>query len=142
MKTLYLSALSAVLALGLATATHAQTVVTTTTAAPAPVGAAVTADGSIVTSSGVVDTFAPGNHVIVREQTGPVTYIHNPNSAYVFKGVRLTPEQAQARIRAGLPVKVEYMNQGNTRVIQRVVLADDDDEVDDDDDLDDDADDD
>lgn len=111
MKTLLISTLAAVLSF---TAASAQ-VVTTTTETTA----------GLTTAKGTVTTFVPGQNMVVQETTGPVTYIHNPDASYVFKGIPLTPAEAQARIRAGLPVKVEYAPQGNTRVVKRVIIDED-----------------
>ncbi len=116
MKTLLISTLTAVLALTSASAQVGTTTTTTTTTSEAT---------QFTTANGTITTFAPGQNMVVQETTGPVTYIHNPNAAYVFKGVVLTPAEAQARIRAGLPVKVEYAPQGNTRVVKRIIVDED-----------------
>lgn len=114
MKPLLIATVTAVLSFGAASAQVATTTTTTTTQATA-----------LTTANGTVTTYAPGGNLVVQETTGPVTYIHNPDASYVFKGIPLTPEQAQARIRAGLPVKVEYAPQGNTRVVKRVIIDED-----------------
>lgn len=115
MKTLLISTVTAVLAFTTANAQVAATTTTTTT----------TENPALVSSSGTITTYSAGKNLVVQEQTGPVTYIHNPDAAYVFKGTVLTPAEAQARIRAGLPVKVEYAPQGNTRVVKRVIIDED-----------------
>lgn len=115
MKTLLISTLTAVLAFTTANAQVAATTTTTTTVE----------NPALVSSSGTITTYSAGKNLVVQEQTGPVTYIHNPDAAYVFKGTVLTPAEAQARIRAGLPVKVEYAPQGNTRVVKRVIIDED-----------------
>lgn len=115
MKTLLISTLTAVLAFTTANAQVAATTTTTTT----------TENPALVSSSGTITTYSAGKNLVVQEQTGPVTYIHNPDAAYVFKGTVLTPAEAQARIRAGLPVKVEYAPQGTTRVVKRVIIDED-----------------
>lgn len=114
MKTLLIGTLTAVLALTSASAQVAATTTTTTTEST-----------QFTTANGTITTFAPGKNMVVQETTGPVTYIHNPDASYVFKGIQLTPAEAQARIRAGLPVKVEYAPQGNTRVVKRVIVGED-----------------
>ena len=111
MKTILICTLTAVLTVG---AAQAQTVTTTTTTAPA-----------YTTANGTVTTYAPGKDLVIQEATGPVSYVYNPDASYIFKGIQLTPEQAQARIRAGLPVKVEYAAQGNTRVVKRIIVDED-----------------
>lgn len=114
MKTLLIGTLTAVLALTSASAQVATTTTTTTTEAT-----------EFTTANGTITTFAPGKNFVVQERTGPVTYIHNPDAAYVFKGIPLSAAEAQARIRAGLPVKVEYAPQGDTRVVKRIIVDED-----------------
>jgi len=54
-----------------------------------------------------------------------VAYTYRPPTVYSTPGgVVPTGEQVTTRMRAGLPVRVEYMNQGDARVIQRVVIED------------------
>lgn len=90
---------------------------TTTTASTTINGVAV--------SDGVVDVYEPGTRFVVKESTGPVSYTYGPKTVYATPGgVILTAEQVRTRMRAGLPVHVEYLNEGQTRVIQRVVIDD------------------
>ncbi|MEN3942303.1 hypothetical protein WJU23_13475 [Prosthecobacter sp. SYSU 5D2] len=113
MKALLISLASGLLTLG---GLHAQTAATTTT--------------TVTTSSGTLHQYTPGSTFVVKETSGPVTYTYGPEVVYATSGgTVLTPEQVQARIRVGLPVRVEYANQGDTRVIRRVLVEDDDDEV-------------
>lgn len=118
MKTILIGVMTAVLAFG---STSAQVVEQTTTT-------------SVTTADGTINTFVPGSSFVIKEQTGPVSYTYGPEVTYVTRGgVVLTPEQVRNRVRAGLPVRVEYMPQGETRIIKRVVINDDDDDDDDDD---------
>lgn len=97
--------------------------------APVVVPAPVPGGVAVVSSTGVVDVYEPGNRFIVREATGPVTYSYSPQTVYATPGgVVLTAEQVRTRMRAGLPVRVEYLPQGETRVIQRVIIREDDDD--------------
>lgn len=92
------------------TGVQAQTATTTTT---------------YTTSSGTLHEYRPGSTFIVRETSGPVTYNYGTNVVYATRsGTILTPEQVQARVRIGVPVHVEYAPQGETRVIQRVLVED------------------
>ncbi|MGV3663266.1 MAG: hypothetical protein ACO1TE_24045 [Prosthecobacter sp.] len=79
----------------------------------------------VVVSDGVVDVYEPGARFVVKEASGPVSYTYGPQTVYSTPGgVVLTAEQVTTRMRAGLPVRVEYLNQGNARVIQRVIIND------------------
>ncbi|WP_395737748.1 hypothetical protein [Prosthecobacter sp.] len=89
----------------------------------APAGSAVAPNTQIVSANGIVDVYEPGTRFVVRETTGPVTYTYGPQVVYATpRGVILTPAQVQTRMRAGLPVRVEYVNEGPTRVVRRVVI--------------------
>lgn len=91
--------------------------------APVPGGVAIAAPPGAVVANGVVDVYEPGARFVVRETTGPVAYTYGPDVVYATPGgVVLTAEQVRTRMRAGLPVRVEYINQGDTRVVRRVVI--------------------
>lgn len=112
--------MTAILALGAASAQVVEQTTTTT---------------SVTTADGTLNTFVPGSAFVVKEQSGPVSYTYGPDVTYVTRGgVVLTPDQVRTRVRAGLPVHVEYMPQGETRVIKRVVINEEHDDDDDDDD--------
>lgn len=114
MKTLLIAATAALFAFG-AAKSQAQVVEQTTTTT------------QVTSADGTINTFVPGTTFVMKEQAGPVTYSYGPEVTYVTRGgVVLTPEQVRNRVRAGLPVRVEYMPQGETRVIQRVVIQDED----------------
>lgn len=144
MKALSFSTLAIALALGTAVNLSAQTTTVVVpaspppvvTPAPVPAGVTVVAPaGSVVapgttttttrtiTSRGIIDAYTPNTNFIVRESTGPVTYTYGPQTVYATPGgVILTAEQVRTRMRAGLPVSVEYVPNGDARVIQRVVI--------------------
>ncbi len=104
--------------------------------AHAQVPAAV-ATVTTVTSDGTLHQYVPGTSFIVTEPTGAVAYQYGPQTVYATSGGQiLTAEQVQARVRVGIPVRVEYVPQGDTRVIHRVIVRDKDDDDDDDDDND------
>lgn len=109
MKQILIYAASGLLAFS---SLHAQTATTTTT--------------QVTTSSGTIHQYTPGSTFVVKETSGPITYTYGPEVVYATRtGTVLTPEQVQARIRVGIPVQVEYANQGDTRVIRRVLVDDD-----------------
>lgn len=89
----------------------------------APAGSAVVANAQVVSANGTVDVYEPGTRFVVRETAGPVTYTYGPQVVYATPGgMVLTAEQVKTRMRAGLPVRVEYVNEGTTRVVRRVVI--------------------
>ncbi len=91
----------------------------------------VNADGSTdttiktTTGTGTITEYIPGTTFIVKEVTGPVTYLYGKTVAYVTKsGKVITEEALKTRIRVGSPVSVQYVTDGNNRVISRVVIDD------------------
>lgn len=89
----------------------------------APAGSATVANAQVVSANGIVDVYEPGTRVVVKETTGPVTYTYGPQVVYATPGgMVLTAEQVKTRMRAGLPIRVEYVTQGNSRVVKRVVI--------------------
>lgn len=89
----------------------------------APAGSATVTNAQVVSANGVVDVYEPGSRVVVKETTGPVTYTYGPQVVYATPGgVVLTPEQVATRMRAGLPIRVEYVTHEGNRVVKRVVI--------------------
>jgi len=69
------------------------------------------------------------------ESSGPVTYHYGPSVTYkTSSGVEIPEAEVRTRIVAGAPVRVHCVQEGDRRVIQRVVLRDRGDKDDDDDD--------
>ncbi len=123
MKPLILNLAGAFLVLSAATALADEERTTTTTVTTQD---GVTTRETVTTSSsGTLTDYAAGTRFIVRETSGPVTYNYGNSVVYATRNGRiLTPEEVQARIRIGLPVNVHYVNQGDTRVIHRVIIDD------------------
>ncbi len=77
------------------------------------------------TSTGTITEYVPGTTFIVKETTGPVIYRYGKTVAYVTKsGQVITEEAMKTRIRVGIPVSVQYVLDGDNRVINRVVIDD------------------
>ena len=78
------------------------------------------------TTTGTLHEYAPGKTFIVKETAGPVTYQYGKTVVYVTKkGTILSEDQVRTRIKVGIPVSVDYMIDGDNRVISRVVVDDD-----------------
>lgn len=89
----------------------------------------VEADGSTtvktMTSTGTITEYVPGTTFIVKETSGPVTYRYGKSVAYVTKsGTVITEDALKTRMRVGAPVSVQYITEGENRVINRVVIDD------------------
>ncbi|MEZ0385582.1 MAG: hypothetical protein ACAI34_00845 [Verrucomicrobium sp.] len=77
------------------------------------------------TSSGTISEYVPGTTFIVKETTGPITYRYGNKVVYVTKSGKAIPEtEIKTRIRAGIPVTVDYDTEGETRIVNRVVIED------------------
>lgn len=88
----------------------------------------------IVSSRGTISTYDPGSSFIMTETGGPVTYHYGPSVVYRTSSGAVIPEaEYRTRFVAGAPVRVHYVQEGDRRVIQRVVLRDRGDKDDDDD---------
>ena len=75
--------------------------------------------------TGTISEYAPGSTFIMKETSGPVTYRYGKTITYVTKsGKQLKDDEVKARIRVGLPVRVEYDTEGDARVIRRVEIED------------------
>ncbi|MES2597620.1 MAG: hypothetical protein V4662_19895 [Verrucomicrobiota bacterium] len=122
MKTLLHSIAFAVLAAAFSVQAQSTTQTTTTT---------VNEDGTAsrttktVTSSGTLTEYVPGSSFIVKETSGPMTYRYGTKVAYVTRsGKILTEDDVKTRVKVGIPVSVHYGLEGETRVINRVVIDD------------------
>jgi hypothetical protein len=77
------------------------------------------------TGSGTITEYSPGTTFVVKEKSGPVTYHYGKKVTYVTKSGKEIPEgELKTRIRVGTPVSVDYATEGDTRVINRVVIDD------------------
>jgi len=86
-------------------------------------------DGStettVTTSSGTISEYVPGTTFIVKETTGPVSYVYGKTVKYVTKsGEVLTDNVVTERIKTGANVSVHYVMDGANRVINKVVVDD------------------
>jgi hypothetical protein len=78
------------------------------------------------TSTGTISEYTPGTKFIVKETSGPVTYRYGKKVTYVTKsGKTLSDADVRTRIKVGIPVRVQYVTEGEDRVISRVELDED-----------------
>ena len=76
--------------------------------------------------SGTITTFTPGTSIVLRETSGPRTYRFGKTVTYVTKSGKTLDENAvRTRIRAGVPVRVHYVGEGDNMLVDRVVLDED-----------------
>lgn len=76
-------------------------------------------------SSGTITEYSPGTTFVVKESSGPVTYKYGKKVTYVTKSGKEIPEgELKTRIKVGSPVSVDYATEGDTRIVNRVVIDD------------------
>jgi hypothetical protein len=80
---------------------------------------------SSTTSTGTITEYSPGTTFVVKESSGPVTYKYGKKVTYVTKSGKEIPEgELKTRIRVGSPVSVDYSTEGDTRIVNKVVIDD------------------
>jgi hypothetical protein len=80
---------------------------------------------SVVTSSGTLSAYEPGSSFVVKETSGPVTYGYAPQVTYVTRSGTVIPEtELRQRLVVGRPVSVQYVTEGERRLINRVIVDD------------------
>jgi hypothetical protein len=76
-------------------------------------------------STGTITEYTPGTTFVVKETDGPVTYKYGKHVTYVTKSGKEIPEgELKTRIKVGSPVSVDYATEGDTRIINKVVIDD------------------
>lgn len=77
------------------------------------------------TSTGTITEYVPGTTFIMKETSGPVTYVYGKTVTYVTKSGKVITEDAlKTRIKVGNPASVRYVLDGENRVISQVVIDD------------------
>ena len=77
-------------------------------------------------AGGTITTFTPGSSIVLKEDSGPRTYRFGKTVTYVTKsGKTLDEDAVRTRIKAGVPVHVHYVGEGDNMLVDRVVLDED-----------------
>jgi hypothetical protein len=77
------------------------------------------------TGTGTIAEYVPGSTFVLKETSGPVTYRYGNKVTYVTRSGKAIPEaELKTRIRVGAPVSVDYVTEGDSRVINKVVIDD------------------
>jgi hypothetical protein len=81
---------------------------------------------STTEANGTITEYAPGNTIVLRETSGPVSYRFGKTVTYVTRSGRVLDEATvKSRIRVGIPVRVHYTGTGPNMVVDRVILEED-----------------
>jgi hypothetical protein len=79
-----------------------------------------------VTSTGTISEYTPNTTFVIKETSGPVKYKYGKKITYVTKsGKTLSDADVRTRIKVGIPVRVQYVTEGEDRVISRIELDED-----------------
>lgn len=77
------------------------------------------------TSTGTLTEWEPGTTFVMKESSGPVKYRYGKKVTYVTKSGKEIPEaDLKTRIRVGSPISVDYATEGDTRIVNKIVIDD------------------
>jgi len=76
--------------------------------------------------NGTITEFSPGSSIVLKETSGPRHYRFGKRVVYVTKsGKELDEATVKTRIKVGVPVRVHYAGEGDSMMVDRVVLDED-----------------
>jgi hypothetical protein len=76
--------------------------------------------------SGTITEYSPGNTIVLKETTGPKTYHFGKKVVYVTRsGNELDEATVRTRVKVGVPVRVHYAGEGDSMLVDRVILDED-----------------
>jgi hypothetical protein len=76
--------------------------------------------------SGTITSFTPGSTIVLKETTGPKSYRFDKTVTYVTRsGKTLDEDTVRTRVRVGVPVRVHYVGEGDSMMVDRVILDED-----------------
>ena len=75
---------------------------------------------------GTITEYTPGSVITLKETAGPRHYRFGKTVTYVTKsGKTLDEETVRTRIKIGIPVHVHYTGEGDSMLVDRVILDED-----------------
>jgi hypothetical protein len=76
--------------------------------------------------NGTITEFSPGSAIVLKETTGPRRYRFGKHVTYVTRsGKELDESTVRTRVKVGVPVRVHYAGEGDSMLVDRVVLDED-----------------
>src|SRR6266403_5038637 len=76
--------------------------------------------------TGTITEFSPGASIVLKESAGPRSYRFGKKVVYVTRsGKELDETTVRTRVRVGVPVHVHYVGEGDSMLVDRVVLDED-----------------
>ena len=77
-------------------------------------------------ANGTITSFTPGNTIVLKESSGPVSYRFGKTVTYVTRsGKTLDEDAVRTKIKVGVPVRVHYVREGDNMLVDRVILDED-----------------
>jgi hypothetical protein len=77
-------------------------------------------------ANGTITSFTPGNTIVLKESSGPVSYRFGKTVTYVTRsGKALDEDAVRTKIKVGVPVRVHYVREGDNMLVDRVILDED-----------------
>ena len=76
--------------------------------------------------NGTITEFSPGSSIVLKETSGPRHYHFGKKVVYVTRsGKELDEATVKTRIKVGVPVRVHYAGEGDSMIVDRVILDED-----------------
>jgi hypothetical protein len=98
-------------------------------AAAAPFAWAQVSETTTTTTTegnGTITEFSPGSSIVLKESAGPKHYRFGKKVTYVTRsGKELDEATVRTRVKVGVPVRVHYAGEGDSMMVDRVVLDED-----------------
>jgi len=78
------------------------------------------------TGGGTITEFTPGSAIVLKETSGPRHYHFGKKVVYVTRsGKELDEATVRTRVKVGVPVHVHYSGEGDSMMVDRVILDED-----------------
>ena len=76
--------------------------------------------------NGTITEFSPGSTIVLKETAAPRSYRFGKKVVYVTRsGKELDEATVRTKVRVGVPVRVHYVSEGDSMLVDRVVLDED-----------------
>jgi len=76
--------------------------------------------------NGTITEFSPGSSIVLKESAGPKHYRFGKKVIYVTRsGKELDEATVRTRVKVGVPVRVHYAGEGDSMMVDRVILDED-----------------
>ena len=73
--------------------------------------------------SGTITEWSPGSSIVLKESAGPRHYRFGKKVVYVTRsGKELDEATVRERVKVGVPVRVHYAGEGDSMLVDRVIL--------------------